>query len=388
MAEAVEKRVTWAELFFDLVFVFAITEVSALLHQNHSWPGVLRALVVFVPIWWGWVGTSVHANTHDVDNPFDRIGIFAVGLASLFMAMATPQAFGARGLLFGLSYLSLRIVLAALVFRGPRATINAFSVGLLVTGPLLTIGGLVQHHPTVRLAIWSLAALIDLSTPALTRRRLALVHFDPAHLPERFGLFLIIALGESIVGIGVNAANANELSVARGFAVAAAFVLACGLWWVYFVFAASAVRHAVATATVQTDIIRQILAYGHLVFIAAIVAVAVGLAEVVADPLRHLEPGVAGLLYGGCALYLATFGYTRWRMFHTWAVPRLTTAAVLLALLPLVAHLPALTALFTLAALVAILNVVEHVAVRRAGARDAAHYLENASEPETVPLAD
>jgi low temperature requirement protein LtrA len=78
-----EKRVTWAELFFDLVFVFAVTQVSALLHDQHDWAGLGRALVVFVPIWWAWVGTSIHANTHDVDNPLDRIGIFAVALCSL-----------------------------------------------------------------------------------------------------------------------------------------------------------------------------------------------------------------------------------------------------------------------------------------------------------------
>ena len=391
-----EKRVTWAELFFDLVFVFAVTEVSALLHEDHSWPGILRALVVFVPIWWGWVGTSVHANTHDVDNPVDRIGIFTVGLASLFMAMATPGAYGGHGLLFGLSYLALRIVLAALVFRGPHLTVNAFSVGLLVTGPLLTIGGLV-HNENVRLAIWGLAALVDLATPRLTRRRLALVHFEASHLPERFGLFLIIALGESIVGIGLRAAG--DLTVARGFAVAAAFVLTCALWWVYFVFAAGAVRHAVATAAIQTDIIRPVLAYGHLAFVGAIIAVAVGLADVVTDPLHHLHAGVAGLLYGGTALYLVTFGYTRWRMFHTLSVPRLTTAAVVLALLPVAMLAPALAALSLLAALVSGLNAFEYAAVRRtrkarsnaaaapdeAAAPDAAWAAEDTSEPEESP---
>jgi low temperature requirement protein LtrA len=381
--EPQEKRVTWAELFFDLVFVFAVTEVSTLLHEDHSWSGILRALVVFVPIWWGWVGTSVHANTHDVDNPVDRIGIFAVGLASLFMAMATPYAYENRGLLFGLSYLALRIVLAALVFRGPRMTVNAFSVGLLVTGPLLTIGGLV-HDENVRLAIWGLAALVDLATPRLTRRRLALIHFEPSHLPERFGLFLIIALGESIVGIGLRAAN--DLNPARGFAVAAAFVLACALWWVYFVFAAGAVRHAVATAAIQTDIIRPVLAYGHLAFVGAIIAVAVGLAEVVTDPLHHLHGGGAGLLYGGTALYLVTFGYTRWRMFHTLSVPRLTTAALVLVLLPVALFAPALAALAVLAAVVSGLNAFEYAAVRRT--RKARSEEVPAPEPAAVPLSE
>src|SRR4051812_24908897 len=302
-----EKRVTWAELFFDLVFVFAVTEVSTLLRHDHGAGGLLRALVVFVPMWWGWVGTSVHANTRDVDNALDRIGIFAVGLASLFMALAVPAAYGARGALFGGSYLVLRVLLAALVFRGARLTPSPFSVGLLVTGPLVFAGGLVPD-PHWRTAIWGLAGVIDLSTPALLRSRMARVRIEPAHLPERFGLFVIIALGESIVGIGLNASG-TDLDAATCVAVALAFVLACGLWWVYFVFAASAVRHAIETAQVRTDLIRQILSYGHLVFIAAIIAVAVGLDDAVAAPTHRLPSGVAGLLYGGTALYLATFGY-------------------------------------------------------------------------------
>ena len=99
--EVTEKRVTWAELFFDLVYVFAVTEVSSLLHAHHSWAGVLRALIVFVPIYWSWVGTSVIANTQDLTSASSRIGIFSVGLAGMFMALAVPDAYGERGVLLG-----------------------------------------------------------------------------------------------------------------------------------------------------------------------------------------------------------------------------------------------------------------------------------------------
>jgi low temperature requirement protein LtrA len=357
-----EKRVTWAELFFDLVFVFAVTEISALLHADHSWPGVGRAIVLFVPLWWAWVGTSVHANTHDVDNPFDRIGIFAVGLCSLFMALAVLQAYGEHGLLYGGGYLALRIVLAVLFFRGRRLILSPFSIGLFVTGPLLLAGGLA--HGGWRIGLWAAAGLVDLAGPALLRGRLALVRFEASHLPERFGLFLIIALGESIVAIGVNAVD-EPLDAGRLGAVAAAFALACALWWVYFAFAASAVRHAVATAAVQTDIIRQVLAYGHLCLIASVIAVAVGLAEVVAHPTEHLDRAVAALLYGGCALYLATFGYTRWRMYRVVSWTRLSAAGACLALLALASLVPALVALLVLAAVVIGVNVVEAVIVAR-----------------------
>ncbi|HEX9338268.1 MAG TPA: low temperature requirement protein A, partial [Pseudonocardiaceae bacterium] len=144
-----------------------------------------------------------------------------------------------------------------------------------------------------------------------------------------------------------------------------AFVLACALWWVYYVFAASAVRHALETATARTDIIRRVLSYGHLSFIGAIIAVAVGLAGVIAHPGDRLGAGQAGLLFGGCALYLATFGYTRWRMFGTVSRTRLTAAAAVVVLLPVAPMVPGLAALSGVAAVVVMLNVVEYQMVRR-----------------------
>lgn len=370
-----EKRVTWAELFFDLVFVLAVTEVSALLHDDHSWGGVVRALVVFVPIYWTWVGTSVHANAHDVDTPVERLAIFAIGLCGLFMALAVTGAYDERGLLFGGAYLALRGILAALVFRGPRIMLNPFSVGLFVSGPLLLLGGALDG--TARVLVWAAAGLVDLSTPALLRRRLMVLRFNPAHLPERFGLFLIIALGESIVAVGSPAAQSTDLTAGMMAAVAGSFALACGLWWVYFAFAASAMRHALATTKMQTDVVRQVLSYGHLSFIGAVIAVAVGLAEVVVHPGEHLSWSVAGLLVGGCALYLATFGYTRWHMFRLVSTTRLTAAAAVLVLLPLSVRVPGLVALFLLVAVVVTLNVVEYLRVRRAERAE----LEPAADP-------
>ena len=364
-----EKRVTWAELFFDLVFVFAVTQVSALLHGDHSWAGVGRALVVFVPVYWAWVGMSIHANTHDVDRPLDRIGIFTVGLGSLFMGLAVPGAYGDRGVFFGATYWILRTVLAALVLRSARSTgrvaATPFGVSVLITGPLLLIGGLLTGP--ARVAVWACAAVIDLATPAVFRRRLTHLRFDPTHLPERFGLFVLIALGESIVAIGGPAAATEHLGAPVVLAVAEAFVLACGLWWVYFHFASDAVRHAMATADIQADILRRVLSYGHLAFISGIIATAVGLAEVVVHPDHHLEGGVAGLLFGGCALYLAAFGYTRWQMFRKWSTTRLIGAAVVVALLPAAPHLPGLAALGLLAAVLLSLNGWEFARVRRAG---------------------
>ncbi|MFC4104917.1 low temperature requirement protein A [Micromonospora zhanjiangensis] len=367
MTDTREKRVTWAELFFDLVLVFAITQVSELLHDQHTWAGVGQALIVFMPVYWAWVGTTVHANLHDVENPTDRLGLGALALCALFMALALPEAYGPRGMLFAGAYVALRVLLAALYLRGRQTFIVTPQIAVCVTGPLMLAGGLAPMP--WRTLLWALVALVDLAAPRVLRSRMIRTAFDPGHLVERFGLFLMIALGESVVGIGATAAHLEHLSAAVVLAVTAAFALACALWWVYFVYASSAMRYAVATAEIKTDVIRPVLTWGHLAFVAAVVAVAVGLTEVVAHPGRPLGPGAAAFLFGGTGLYLATFGYTRYRMFRTWSTTRLSTAVVVLALLPVALLVPALAALLVLATLVAGLNLLEHLIVTRRALR-------------------
>ncbi|MGF1430121.1 low temperature requirement protein A [Kitasatospora sp. LaBMicrA B282] len=359
MAEAEpEKRVTWAEGYFDLVFVFAITQVTGLLNAHHGALGLLRALVVFVPLYWAWVGTTVQANVRDVDNPRDRLGIFAVSLSGLFMALALPGAYGSRGLLFGVAYWAARLALLAMIVRVRGTWLGPYGVGAALSGPLLVTGGLLPDGP--RLALWGAAALIDLAGPTVLRRRLAAVVYHPGHLPERFGLLLLVALGESIVDLGAPVAAGRALSAAELVAVSAAFTISGGLWWLYFVHAGEAMRHAMATTDSRRDILRMVYSYGHLALVAGVLAVAVGFNETVARPGRALDGGTLGLLYGGCALFLLTFGYTRWVTFKAVAWLRLATVLVQLLLLPLVRHAPALATLSLLAGLLVLLNLLEH----------------------------
>ncbi|MFJ9459622.1 low temperature requirement protein A [Kitasatospora sp. NPDC101447] len=378
-----EKRVTWAELYFDLVFVFAITQVSGLLHHHHDAAGLVRALVVFVPVYWCWVGTTVQANIRDVDNLRDRLGILLVGLAGLFMALAIPGAYGGRGVLLGAAYWLARLVLLLLLVRVPGVWRGPYGVGVLVSGPLLVTGGLLPDGP--RLVLWTVAALCDLAAPLVFRRRLAKVAYHPEHMPERFALFLLVALGESIVGIGGTAASAR-LDVAELAAVAVAFTISAGLWWQYFVYAADAMRHAVVIADSRRDVVRRIFQYGHLALVAGVIGVAVGFGETVADPWQALGPGSVTLLYGGCGLYLLTFGYTRWMMFRQVASTRIAAAVVALALLPAMVRLPALVVLSTLAVLLVTLNVLEHLRVERA-ARSAAGASAAASASASDPAS-
>jgi low temperature requirement protein LtrA len=352
-----EKRTSWSELFFDLVFVFAVTEVSALLEHDPTWAGVLRAFVVFVPIYWVWVGVTVQGDVRDLSAPLLRITVFAIALGGLFMALAVPDAYGESAMLLALSYWGSRVLLGIVVLGPNRRHLNPVTVSMVMTGPLLVCGALV--HGDLRLAFWSLAAVADLATPTLLRLRLSGMHFDAAHLAERFGLFVLIAIGESVVAIGGTANAQGPITLGVGGAVAVAFVVTCALWWVYFHFAADAVRHALATAPVQMTVTRLVLSYGHLSFIAGIIAASVGLREAVAKPGHELSSGSLALLFGGSALYLATFGYTRWMMFRLVSKTRLSAAVIVLIAMFPARYVPAFAALVILATPLIALNVVE-----------------------------
>lgn len=360
-----EKKVSWVELYFDLVIVFAVTQVAAKLHHDISWSGVLKALILFIPIYWAWVGTSIHSNMNDVDTPVERLAIFTIALGGMLMALAVPEALHDRGTLYAASYLGIRIVLAMLLPAQRRFAPGPYSTALLVTAPMLLIGSFL--HGDARLWVWGLAGLLDLSSPRIFRKRLIALKVDPAHLPERYGLFVIIALGESIVAVGLEAASYEHLSDEAILALAASFIVTSGLWWTYFAFGASAIDHAIHIAQTRVDMIRLVLTYAHVSFIGSIIAVAVGLTDAVAHPGEHLHMGPVALLYGGTGLFLATFGYTRYTMFkqHSWT--RLPAAAVCFALLPLGTHVPTEWAVAILAVVVIALNSVEHIRVKKAG---------------------
>lgn len=363
--ESEEKPVIWVELFFDLVFVLAVTEVSALLRAEPSWTGVGRAMLVFIPLYWAWIGTSVHANTRDIDNPLDRIGVLTLGLCSLFMALATLEVYASRGVLFGGAYLALRAILTALIWRGRRLVPVPFLIQVFITGPLLIIGALLSDG--TQLVLWSVAAVVDLATPMLFRHLLARTSFHPGHLPERFGLFVIIVLGEAIVAVGAPTAATGHLSRPTGVAVAVAFALACALAWIYFEFAAPTVQCALAIARMQIDVVRTVLSYAHLGFIVSIIAVASSLSTVVANPGQRLDLTPASFLCGGCAFYLATLGVIRLRLNHPVAlvVPAAATFTILLAALPVATHIPGVVALGAVTINLIMFAAVEHVVANR-----------------------
>lgn len=342
-----EKKTTAVELFLDLVFVYAVTRTSELVQEDHTWLGVLRAVIVFVPVFWLWVGTTMHADLHDVDTWRGRPVVFLVAACGLVMSLALPGAWEHHALMFALAYWAGRLVLMASILRSPdRRSFVTFPVGAFLTGPLLVVGALLGEH--LQLALWALVAVVDLAVPLVLRNRVVKTPFHVEHLAGRYSTFVIIAVGETIVATAA-AAGEGPLTGLRLGTMGISFLVICCLWWTYFDLAAPAIEHGLHDADVAIDVIRPVLSYGHLAFTLGIIGIAAAVGDAVAEPAEHLHPDIAALLFGGAALYLATFGFTRRQLGKGLAVPRLSGAFACAVLAVLAPAMPAVWSLVLLA---------------------------------------
>ncbi|RKR90552.1 low temperature requirement protein LtrA [Micromonospora pisi] len=361
-----EKPVTWEELFFDLAFVFALTQFSHLLHEEHTWAGLGKTLILFISVYWIWGGVVLYTDQQDVGRSPGRAVVLALGFGSLLLAMTIPEAYSDRGLLFVSVTLAGRILLGVVTFRslpvwwgflhGPHGVV-------LVTGPLLLAGALTEGAP--RIVLWAVAACVDLLSPRLARRTVGKIRVQPRHYTHRYGLLIMLVFGESVIEVGAVSVG-EPLTAVRVTAMAAAYGLVCALWWVYFGYGVSAFRRALERAEDQARLRRAILVYGHLLFSLAIIGIADGLGGVVRQPEEPLPGGEVGLFFGGAALFLATFAYAGWRIRRGVAWRRVGASVTCLALLPVGALLPALAALGVLILVVVGLGVTEEIIRRHA----------------------
>ena len=354
-----EDRVTPLELFFDLVFVLVLTQCTALMAEDPTWEGLARGLLVLGVMWWSWVGYAWLTSVLDPEEGIVRFAIFGAMAALLVVALCVPQAFGDLGLLFAAAYAVVRvaqIVLFVVASRddpGLRHSVTGLAISTATGSGLLVAAAATDG--ALQGALWILALSLDMGGPWIIDAsgwRLA-----PAHFAERHGLIVIIALGESIVAIGVGAHG----DVDTGVVVAAVLgmVVAAALWWLYFdIVALVAERRLVnaAEGRERNEIARDSFSYLHLPMIAGIVLLALGLKktlEHVDDPLK-LVPAVAML--GGVAIYLLAHVAFRWRNVHRFSIQRVVCAIVLVAFVPAAEELPALVTLaFVSAALVVVI---------------------------------
>jgi len=361
-----EDRVTPLELFFDLVFVLALTQCTALMAEDPTWGGLAKGLLLLGLMWWSWVGYAWLTSVVDPEEGLVRFAMFAAMAALLVVALCLPQAFGDRAVLFACAYGIVRfgqVLLLAAAGRDDPALLR--SVGGLAGGTTLGVGlvivGALVDDEGVRAAIWAFSLLLDMGEPYLFGSEgWKLV---PRHFVERHGLIIIIALGESIVAIGV---GAEAVDVDAGVVAAAVLgiAVAAALWWLYFDVVALVAERRLSNAAVgreQNEIARDSFSYLHFPMVAGIVLLALGLKktlEHVEDPLETV-PAVATL--GGVGLYLLAHVAFRWRNVHRFSAARLLGAMVLAALIPVAVELPALATLGILAALLAALIAYETV---------------------------
>jgi low temperature requirement protein LtrA len=357
-----EDRVMPLELFFDLVFVLAITQCTALMADNPTWTGLAQGLLVLGVLWWSWVAYSWLTSVVNPEEGVVRFAIFGAMAALLVAALCVPQAFGDLALLFACSYGVVRfgqIVLFTVASRDDPALRR--SVAGLAGGTAIGVGLLVAASftdGTLQGSLWVLALLLDMGEPFLFGSegwKLA-----PGHFAERHGLIIIIALGESIVAIGVGAG----FGVDAGVVVAAVLgiAVAAALWWLYFDIVALVAERRLLNAVEgreQNEIARDSFSYLHFPMVAGIVLLALGLKktlEHVEDPLA-LVPAAAAL--GGTALYVLAHVAFRWRNVHRFSNQRLLCAIGLLALVPAALELPALATLALVAGVLAALIAYE-----------------------------
>jgi low temperature requirement protein LtrA len=360
-----EQRVTPLELFFDLVFVFAFTQVTGFLSHSPTWSGLLRGLLLLGALWWAWGAYAWLTNTLDPEEGAVRLAVLAAIAAMLLVSLAAPGAFGRNGAIFGVAYLvvrALHLVLYAIAGRGDRDLFRAVLrlVPTATLGPaLLVIAGFLDGSG--QLALWGAALAIDYLGPLVGRMRGWRI--SPAHFVERFGLIIIIALGESIVAIGFGAAGLPLVADVIVAALLGFAVVAC-LWWSYFdwvVFVAQAAL-AQATGASRATLARDAYSYLHLPMVAGIVLFAFGLETTlhdVEDPLPIL-PALG--LCGGIALYLLAHVVLRLRIGAGFGRGRPVATVLLLGLIPVARVVPALTALGSVAAVCA--SLIGYEAIR------------------------
>jgi low temperature requirement protein LtrA len=337
-----ERRTAPVELLWDLVFVFAITQVTTLLRDDLTWAGFGRAMLVLALVWWAWSAFVWAANAQSTTSATLRACLVISSISIFISGLSIPRAFGSEATLFAVSYAIVRFLHLALYADASRkgsakwSAIAGFALTVTIGMALLIAGAIAGGR--LRIVLWVLAVAIDYAGPAwLTRERLrGLQRVAVAHFAERYSLFVIICLGESIVAIGVGAIGpraTRPLSGALVAAVAIALLIIVAMWWTYFEGFADAAAERLRRHDDPVLAAADAYSYIHLVIVAGIITFAVGVRVLTQDAVAAPLPDAARLaLCGGVALYLLGNAAFALRMIGTVEYEKLTVALALLVL--------------------------------------------------------
>jgi low temperature requirement protein LtrA len=363
-----ERKTSYLELFFDLVFVFAFTQVTALILEDTSLAGFCRAALVLAMVWWAWSAYTWMTNAIDIENTVTRLLVFAAMAAGFFMALAVPDAYQDESAWFAVAYFVVRVLNSALFSWGVRhdpgqlrATFR-LAPWFLVAALVALAGGFVDGD--LRPWVWLASLVIDVIGTLTVAR--AGWKVSASHFAERFALIVIIALGESVVAIGVGtAALARDWTFA--VSVVIAFAGVASLWWAYFDFTATAAERSLARVSNEQrgPLARDVFTFFHYPIVLGIIFYAVAAKKTLEHPHDPLSEAGRWALGLGIAFFLLGFALMRFRVVRRIAWERLGAggAAVLLALL-----LDGTDAIVTLGVVVALFAA--SIAVESARLRD------------------
>jgi low temperature requirement protein LtrA len=366
-----ERRTSYLELFFDLVFVFAITQVTTLLLGDTSAAGFARSALVLALVWWAWSGFTWMTNAIDIESQVTKL-LFLAGMAgAFFVALAVPHAYGDEGAWFACAYAFIRVLNLALYAWGLKdrpaqlAALLRLAPFFLLAPALVVAGGFVENE-SLRTALWVASIVVDLAG-VLAAGSENDWRVSPAHFAERYALIVIIALGESIVAIG---AGTGELPRDAMFAlsVTIAFAGVAALWWAYFGFVSGAVERALqkASPSRRGPLARDVFTIFHYPVVLGIVFFAVAAKKVLAHPEDALSrPGRAALGLS-VAFFLGGFLLARFRIVRTIGWERAAAAGLTLVAVVLLRSIPAVALLATVTAIVVVGIVAERLHYKRA----------------------
>jgi low temperature requirement protein LtrA len=366
-----EQRVTNIELFFDLVYVFAVTQLSHHLLGNPTVEGALQTLLLLAMVWLVWSYTTWVTNWLDPDRMAVRLLLVGLMLVSLAMSASLPRAFTDLGLWVGGSYAAMQIgrsVFMVVVLRGDRlrANFERILVWCLVSGALAVGGGFAHGH--LRELLWLLAAVVDFTgglvgfaTPGLGRSRTSDWTIEGGHFAERCQAFILIALGESIVIIGATLSEQKSATIGGLTSFAVAFIGSVAMWWLYFDRSAGAAAEIIENSDDPGRLGRSAYHFVHPIMVAGIIVGAAADEKVLSHPGAVATAATAWMILGGPALFLAglaAFKFVVWR----YVPPGRVAGIVLLALLGLVAtSIPELALATCAAAVVVAVAVSDYI---------------------------
>lgn len=360
-----EKRTGYLELFFDLVFVFAVTQLVAMLHEDHHLGGWVRGLLMAWLVWWAWSQFTWAGNAIDLDRRSTRVAMLGVTALTLLFAAAMPGAFsGSGGLRFAVPYTLVRLGGLGLYWLGVRdhpvhrAALRSYLPVAMVSPIVVLAGGAAPG--AARPWIWLAAVGIDIASAIAGGR--GEFGVSPGHFAERHALIVIIALGESIVGVGATVAGLS-LTPALLVTAVAAFTIVASQWWGYFDWVQEAAEARLATEADLRErghLARDLFTFGHFPIVLGSVVFAFGVEEAVAHPSDPLASTGLIAVGGGLALFLVGFIAGNARAVRALLVERVVALVVVAVAVGLAGpHVPAVVLLAMLAVTLVALSAVE-----------------------------